>query len=323
MRLRLFPAPLLLLGCATLHTRDVADAFSRDAATLVDRPVAKTDMDPARAANAPDVMQEAMATARAYLERKGDGSAHAAYVRAILACSLLAQGRPLDARDVLRGTKPRRESELTRENAVVICTIHATSLCRSIEARAAADAFLAGKLGADEFWRDYGSFVGPAVDEPEATARLAARNLEATCAPGAAEPPPAAQKARGELRRTLSEQVYNDAAALLARMNEPAPAGPRPADDVWLARVAVKGVTVYRYVIPDMLPEPLSGDQKAWQREQAFPLFRNAREIAGWFLSADARKRVEQTRAPQTPDEVVYDRLLSAQLETLAWIDSR
>ncbi len=280
-------------------------------------------MDPARAANAPDVMRETERIARSYLQQRKNESTRTAYVRALLACSLLAQGRPLDARDTLRGTKPRREAELTRENAVVICVIHAVSLCRSVEARAAAEAFVAGKLPAAEFVRDYGSFAGLQVAETDAAARLAALNLETSCAPGATEPTSAARKARGELMRTLSEQVYNDAAALLARMNEPTTAGPRTADDVWLARVAVKGVTVYRYVIPDMLPAPLSKEQKAWQREQAFPLFRNAREIAAWFLPAEARKRVEKTRAPKTPDEVVYDRLLSAQLETLAWIDSR
>jgi len=323
IRLLLLPAPLLLLGCATLHTHDVADAFARDATALVDRPVAKSDMDPARAANAPDVMRGAERTARAYLERKNDDSVHAAYVRALLACSLLARGHALDARDTLRGTKPRRESDLARENAVVMCAIHATSLCRSIEARAAADEFLAGKLPADAFVRDYGSFAGLAIAEPEAGAKLAARNLETSCAPGAAEPTAAVREARAEFLRTLSEQVYNDAAALLARMNEPIAGGPRPADDVWLARVAVKGVTVYRYMIPDMLPAPLSGEQKAWQREQAFPFFRNARAVAGWFLTAEARKHVEETRAPRTPDEIVYDRLLSAQLETMAWIDSR
>jgi hypothetical protein len=330
VRLLLLPAPLLLLstGCSTLHTRDVAAAFAADAPALVNRNPTKTDMDPARAANAPGVMLETERVAREYLARKGDGSAPAAYVRALLACSLLAQGRPLDARDTLRGTKPRREAELTRENAVVWCAIHATSACRSVEARAAAEAFLAGKLPALQFARDYGSFAGLAVAEPDAPEhgnmlKLAAANLEASCAPGVAQPTAAAAKARAEFRRTLSEQVYNDAAALLARLGEPPPMGPRDADDVWLARVAVKAVSSYRYLILDMLPVDLTPDQKAWQREQAISLFKNARGRTAWFLPKEARERVESSRAPKTPDETLYDRLLSAQLEVVAWIDSR
>lgn len=311
-----------------LHTRDVADAFAADAAALVERGPTKADMDPARAANAPGVMRETERIAHAYLERKDDGSAPASYVRALLACSLLAQGRPLDARNALRGAKLRREAELARENVVVACAVHAMSVCRSVEALAAARAFLAGKLPAAEFVREYGSFAGLPVAAPDAAEhekmlKLAASNLEAACAPGAAEPTTAARKARAEFVRTLSEQVYNDAAALLARLSGPPPMGPRPAEDVWLAKVAVKSVTVYRYLIPDMLPAPLSEEQKAWQREQAFPLFKNARETAGWFLPAEALARIEKTRAAKTPDEILYDRLLSAQLEVMAWIDSR
>ncbi len=329
MRL-LLPVPLLLLvtACSTLHTRDVAAAFAADAGSLVERGPTKADMDPARAGNAPDVMRETERIARAYLERKNDDSVPAAYVRSLLACSLLAQGRPVDARGTLRGTRARRESELARENVIVACTIHAMSVCRSVQARAAAEAFLAGKLPAEEFVREYGSFAGLPVAAPDAAehdkmVKLAAANLEASCAPGAAEPTTAAAKARAELLRTLAEQIYNDAAALLVRLSEPPPKGPRPADDVWLAKVAVRSVTVYRYLIPDMLPTPLSPDQKAWQREQAFPLFKNARALAGWFLPLEARTRIEKTRAGKTPDEVLYDRLLSAQLEVMAWIDSR
>jgi len=85
----------------------------------------------------------------------------------------------------------------------------------------------------------------------------------------------------------------------------------------------VRSVSIYRFLIPDMLPMPLSAAQKEWQREQAFPVFKNARDLSGWFLSAADRSRIEETRAPQTPDELLYDRLLSAQLEVLAWIDLR
>jgi len=344
----LLPAPLLLLlsaACSSLHTHDIADAFAADARLLVERPPTKSDMDPSRAANAPGVMRETERVARAYLAQQGPGkppapgwtpSTSEAYGRALLACALLAQGRVLEARDALRWTdddgivhslKQRPESELTHENVVIACTIHATSVSRSIEARAAAETFLAGKLPAADFVADYGSFAGLAIGTRDAADRekmvkLAAANLEATCAPGAADPPVAVRKARAELMRTLSEQVYNDAASLLARLTAPNE-GPHPPDEVWLAKVAVKSVTVYRYLIPDMLPAPLSPDQKAWQREQAFPVFKNARERAGWFLSKEERERVESTRIGKTPDEVLYDRLLSAQLEVLAWIDSR
>jgi len=85
----------------------------------------------------------------------------------------------------------------------------------------------------------------------------------------------------------------------------------------------VKGATTYRHLIPDMLPDPLSAEQRAWQREQAFPLFARARGIAGYFLPREARARVESTRIGNTPEEILYDRLLSAQLEVLAWIDTR
>jgi hypothetical protein len=324
----LLPAPLLLVpaACATLRTHDVADAFAADAALLVERAPAKADLDPARAANAPGVMLGAERTAREFLGARDGDSTKAAYARALLACSLLAQGRAIDARDTLRGLKPRLEGELTRENVVIACAIHATSLCRSIEARAAAEGFLAGRLEADAFVRDYGSFAGLAVAEPGSPehgkmVQLAASGLLA-CEPGVDEPTAGGRKARANLRRTLAEQIYNDAAALLARL--PAtPQRPVPPEEAWLAKVAVKGATTYRYLIPDMLPDPLSADQKAWQREQAFPLFARARGIAGYFLSKEARAEVEATRIGKTPEEVLYDRLLSAQLEVLAWIDTR
>jgi hypothetical protein len=283
-------------------------------------------LDPARAANAPAVMLDTERTAREFLEgREGSAATTTAYARALLACALLSQGRARDARDALLGLRPRLEAELTRENVAIACAIHATALCRSIEARAAAEAFLAGKLPAETFVRDFGSFAGIAIAEPgapehERMARLAAKGLEA-CEPGAAEPADAGRKARAQLRRALAEQIYNDAASLLARL--PEPRGPPPPEEVWLAKVAVKGVTAYRYLIPDMLPDPLSADQRAWQREQAFPLFVRARAVAGRFLSKDARDAVEATRTGRTPDEVLNDRLLSAQLEVLAWIDTR
>jgi hypothetical protein len=325
----LLPAPLLLpllAACATLRTHDIADAFAADAALLAERAPTKADPDPARAANAPGVMLGTERAARDFLEGRDADSTKAAYARALLACALLAQGRAVDARDTLRGLKPRLEAELTRENLVVACAIHATSLCRSLEARAASEAFLAGKLPAESFVRDYGSFAGLAIAEPgspehDRMAKLAAAGLEA-CAPGAAEPTEAARKARANLRRTLAEQVYNDAMALLARLPA-APAGPPSAEEIWLAKVAVKGVSTYRYLIPDMLPDPLSADQRAWQREQAYPVFVRARGIAGYFLSKEGRANVEATRIGKTPEEILYDRLLSAQLEVLAWIDTR
>jgi hypothetical protein len=341
----LLPGPLLLLcaACATLRTHDITDAFAADAAHLVERPPTKADEDPARAGNAPGVMLETERLARDFLRREPQKPASGwtpstteSYARALLACALLAQGYPAKARDAFRWTdrdgaprhvKPRLESDLTHENVVIACAIHAASVCRSIEARTALERFFAGSLPAVDFVKGYGSFAGLVVGEPgspdaEKMTRLAAANLESTCAPGVAEPDAGARKARAELLRVVSEQVYNDAASLLARLPPP-PEGARPADEVWLAKVAVKSVAVYRYLIPDMLPEPLSPDQRAWQREQAFPLFKNARTASGWFLGEEARKRVEETRIGKTPEEVLYDRLLSAQLEVLAWIDSR
>ncbi|HEX5136982.1 MAG TPA: hypothetical protein VFY93_08430 [Planctomycetota bacterium] len=327
MRL-LLPAPLLLSlvsACATLRTHDIADAFARDSAELVERFPTKADLDPARAANAPHVMLRTAQVARDFLEGRDGTSTTAAYARALLACAQLAQGQAKAARDTLRGLKPRMEEELTRENVVIACAIHATSLCRSIEARAAAVAFLEGRLPGEKFVEDYGSFAGLAIAEPGSPehrkmVKLAAVALEA-CAPGVAEPGESARKARANLLRTLGEQVYNDAASLVARL--PPPHGPATAEEVWLARVAVKGVTTYRYLIPDMLPDPLSPEQRAWQREQAFPLFKDGREIAGYFLPKAARTEVESTRIGKTPDEILYDRLLSSQLEVLAWIDTR
>jgi hypothetical protein len=335
----LLPAPLLLAlaACSALHTHEIADTIGKDAAALAERHPGRGDIDPARAGNAPEVMAETERRARDYLSRRNDGTTRAAYVRSLLACALLAQGRPAEAREALRWrdaqghvreTKQRGDVQLTPENVVVACSVHATAVCRSVQARDAAEAFFAGELPAEAFVAEFGSFAGLPVGsedpaEREKLVKLAALQLEGNCAPGVAEPRPGAQKARGELLRVLSEQAYNDLASLVARMRLPPERDPRPAEEVWLARVAVKSVTIYRYLIPSMLPAPLSAEQKQWQREQALPLFKNARALAGWFLTADARTRIEETRQPATPDEVLYDRLLSAQLEVFAWIDSR
>jgi hypothetical protein len=342
VRLLLLPAPLLLLcGCAgpRLHAKDVADAFAADAAALVDRQPEKADLDPARAANAADAMRETERAARTFLDGKTDDMMRTLHVRSLLACALVAQGRAADAREalawrdgkgVLRRVTVPAEPGLTPENAVIGGADAAVSVCRSVEAREAAERFFAGQLPAEEFVRRYGSFAGlplgaPEVGDYEKTLQLVAANLAESCAPGSAAPGPAAGKARSELRRVLGEQIYNDAATLLERVpaEPPRDAALRSAEQDWLARVAVRSATIYRYLIPDLLPTPLTAEQKEWQREQAVPFFLNARARAAWFLDEEARRRVEETRAPRTPLEVTYDRLLSAQLETLAWIASR
>jgi hypothetical protein len=321
-----------------VHARDLADAFAADAAALVDRQPERTDKDPARAANAAEAMRETERLARAYLAGRTDDTMRTSHARALLACALLAQGRPADARDALawrdakgelRRVKVPAEPGLAPENAVIGGADAAVALCRSVEAREAAERFFAGTLAAEEFVRRYGSFAGLPLGTAEAsddkTVKLLAANLASSCAPGSAAPAAGAEKARGELRRVLGEQIYNDAATLLERVpaEPPREAAARSAERDWLALVAVKGAALYRYVIPDLLPTPLTPEQKEWQREQALPYFANARARASWFLGDGERAHVEATRAPRTPREAAYDRLLAAQLEVIAWIETR
>jgi len=298
------------------------------------------DLDPARAANAPDVMKETEATATAYLaahpprrDASGQLVADAAidYVRAHLCCALLAQGRVEEGYEAARDIRPLRARNLVdRRIALREAASYLAGLCRAILARAALEEMFEGRMAIEEFVRRHGGFVGiqlPGRDSPdyEKVLALEAGKVRSYCFTGTMTPE-RVQYHRGELRRMASEQIHNESAALINSL--PEPAAPGEADEtaaleLWLAKVAVGSAVIHRYLIEDLLPSSLSNAQKEWQREIAYSYFRRAEELCDRFLDAETRERIPQTWETSTPEEELYAQLLRARETVLAWITLR
>jgi len=306
---------------------DVVDAFEKDHAALVLRTPKSTDLDCARAANAPGVMRTVEDRAVRFLKRtNGDGS-KARFVTALLACAKLAQGEAAAARDLVRDLRPLRVRSLSRENAVISATIYATGAARAIEAHGAAVAMLAGKMDIETFVLDWGSFASIRIPAPDAPGyafykERAIAGIRRDCFDDQDEK--RRERARAELRRSIGELIYNEAASMLVVLRQSDEAIER-----WLATVAVGHFVVYSKLMGDLVPDPLSESQKQWQREQAFGAFQRAKKIAETFLSRREREGIEASqRWRETPTHdaayrQLWAQLLDAEIVVMGWITTR
>lgn len=321
---------LLATGCATLTVQDVERQFAADLEAAWLRVPAPDDLDPARAANAPNVLRETEKLAVEQVARQGGKRSRTAdYSRALLACCYLAQGDTRSARETMHGIRTQRQEELTRENAVVYATAHAVDVCHGVRARTALDKMLAGEMGVEEFVARWGYYVGinlPPETSPhrEKLAKLAASRIRSSCFDT-----DEAERGRTELRRLIAEYIYNEAASLLVMLPPPSP-GPGGEIERWLATVAVGSFVTYSYLMPDILAWPLTAEQKQWQREQIAPVYRRAREAAGHFLSASQRRaiekgglRVKDIRDNRDAYRALYAALLRAETDVIGWISTR
>lgn len=326
-----FCALALLFGaCTTLTVRDVEIQFANDLEATWLRVPGPQNLDPAVAANAPNVMRETEKLAVEQVARQGGKRSRTAdYSRALLACCYLAQGDSASARSAMEGIQTSRQDELTRENAVIYATVHAVDVCHGVRARAALDKMLAGEMAIEEFVPKWGYYVGINLPPPtnpnrEKLAKLAVSRIRSSCF-GTAE----AEKGRTELKRLVAEYIYNEAASLLVMLPPP---NPRPGGEIerWLAFVAVGSFVTYSYLMPDILAYPLTAEQKQWQREQIVPVYERAKEAAGHFLSAAHRRniekgglRVKDIRNNRDAHRALYAALLRAETDVIGWISTR
>jgi hypothetical protein len=321
---------LLAAACTTLTVRDVERRFATDLDAAWLRVPDKDDLDPARAANAPNVMRDTEKLAVEQVARQGSKRSRTAdYSRALLACCYLAQGDTAGARAAMEGIQTRRQDELTRENAVVYATVHAVDVCHGVRARAALDKMLSGEMAIEEFVPEWGYYVGinlplPTNPNREKLARLAASRIRSSCF-GTEH----AETGRTELKRLVAEYIYNEAASLLVMLPPPNP-GPGGEIERWLATVAVGSFVTYSYLMPDILAYELTAEQKQWQREQITPVYARAREAAGHFLSASERRaiekgglRVKDIRNNDDAYRALYAALLRAETDVIGWISTR
>jgi hypothetical protein len=321
---------LLATACTTVTVRDVERQFRTDLeATWLRIPDPK-NLDPARAANAPNVLRETEKLAVEQVARQGGKRSRTAdYSRALLACCYLAQGDTAAARTTMAGIKTVRQDELTRENAVIYATSHAVDVCHGVKARAALDRMLAGELTVEEFVPRWGYYVGINLPPPtsvhrEKLAKLAASRIRSSCFDT-----DQAEQGRTELRRLVAEYIYNEAASLLVMLPPPR-AGPTGEIERWLATVAVGSFVTYSYLMPDILAYPLTAAQKQWQREQITPVYERAKEASSHFLSPARRRaiekgglRVKDIRNNEDAYRALYAALLRAETDVIGWISTR
>jgi len=321
---------LLATACTTLTVQDVERQFAADLDAAWLRVPDRKNLDPAAAANAPNVLRETEKLAVEQVARQGGKRSRTAdYGRALLACCYLAQGDSGSARTTMYGIRTRRQEELTREVAVVYATVHAVDVCHGVQARAALDRMLAGELDVDEFVTQWGYYVGinlppPSSPHREKLAKLAASRIRSSCFDTAQ-----AERGRTELRRLVAEYIYNEAASLLL-MLPPPDTGPAGEIGRWLASVAIGSFVTYSYLMPDILAFPLTAAQKQWQREQITPVYARAREAAGHFLSRSERRaiekgglRVKDIRNNDDAYRALYAALLRAETDVIGWISTR
>jgi len=247
---------------------------------------------PAPAVGASGAMRKSVAEAEAFLARSPDD----ATALALLACARLARGETALARAAMERWRERIPISTRRGVNLAEAASHAVTACRAIEARAALASVLAANAPVEGFAKEYGDLLG-GVGEADLRALVAAklpndpRELERTAT------------GRRELRRRLGEQLYDDIAALVSHLRWIRGKETEGAD-VYLTRLSVGLLCAWARMMPDLLPEHLSEEQKQWFREQALGVFERTREqLAG----------LEDLRAP----------LDDAQEVVFAWISTR
>ncbi|MGQ0612603.1 MAG: hypothetical protein ACT4PV_02475 [Planctomycetaceae bacterium] len=290
---------------------------------------------PTRAGNAPDVMERTAARALRFLESECESESEELLVRALLACARLIRGENAAARDLIAAFPPGVDPLPGRGGALLDAARHALGVAEAAHARADFEALLAGRGDPRAFLETHGRHLGLSLPLPGAPLRdelLASEveRLRAAWFPEVEGDPRGLQRsvaARRQLRRTLAEQLYDDAAALLHRLE--AIEGNDPVAD-WLAVVAASSLILYAHQMPDLLPEHLSEEQKQWLGEQAASAFRRTREAATRFASEEERKRIDQGERPDESPEAwparrlaLYAALVQAEAEAMGWIRAR
>ncbi|MFQ5845612.1 MAG: hypothetical protein ACE5JG_11560, partial [Planctomycetota bacterium] len=238
-----------------------------------------------------------------------------------------------DVRPLVTGP-PRRDPLLLAGAA------HAVTACRCLDAFSALARLFAARTDrrrrVTRFLERYGALVGsplPHPGDPDRAAVLAGETaafLE-RCFRELDGDPRGLQRnsaARRELRRTLVEQMYDDAAALVVGL--PPPGSDRTAHlDRRLAALGAGLFVAYAHHLPDVLPETLTEPQKRALSRQAAGAFARARGAARRLLPEAEWRRLDAGAGDRGAVAVgvrfapLYAALLRAEHQALGWIATR
>ena len=330
--MRLFVLLLCCTACAGVGVRDVQTSFAEEYALV--RLRVPSQKDPACGRAHDPAMTRTVALADEYLAQHQGSYVNDRFVRALLACALLMRGETLEACDVLHDVQPDRSLHLSYENQVISAARHAVSACRSVEARAALLACFNEELPIEEFLEAYGSFIAvelPSRSNPnyDSILKYHATEMRERCFSRLDGDPRAMElgdRSRSHYRRLLGEQIYNDAASLLAGLPDPEH---DTAESRYLAAQSVSLFVVYAFVMPDLMAMRLSANQKQWKWELANSVFREVKETSSRFLTEDEKLLVSkfgvkgEIKTPADARRHLYAKLLSAQSEVRGWIQTR
>jgi hypothetical protein len=292
------------------YAPDVQQQFAREYTEIAVKVPSKEDLLPWKAS---DAMTGTLRSASAYLERASLFSTHARYVRSLKACAHLLRGETERAWDLVEPHKPPLLYLLSHENGVVEATIHAVDACRALQARLALDELFEERIDPRTFVERYGFSIGIWLPPEGRAARdrllkEEAELIRTRCIidiPGDPHGMERVAAGRRDLRQQISEQIYNDAAALLGALPER-----RCAETEWLAALAVSLFIVHGYLMPDLLPVKLREEQKQWQRELAFSIYAQAKEAASNYLRGEKYMLMRY-------------RLDAAEMNSIGWISTR
>jgi len=327
------------MGCATQVTvHDVTRAFQRDQAALRYDVPDLEDLRPLRFFAPAPPMAATIETAERFLQADRRGGVDENYVRALLACALLAQWRTEEAYALVDELSAPPVSAPELERAVVDQVPWVAAACRAVEGRRAVDALDGGGEGLVAFVETYGNYVGYVLPRNKHSRDYGSvlekhvLDLQQSCFPPRPwGPRKLERRARklAEMRRLLAEQLYNDSATLLKRLRARTRERPDETDAYFAA--ALSGLYITLSLLgDDLVPRVrLEPAQKQWLREQTLSTYEAARRSADAYLSRRAMTELEDGRLPEahgTPEECyrrLYARLYIAQIEALAWITIR
>ncbi len=276
---------MVVAGCASLPTEeDVALSFLTELSLSVIPIPDDPFVSPAPVRNADQVMTDTISMGEQLLAARHPNLGDSRYLRTLLACAYLAKGDTKTARERIRGFRARVDPSFSRDERLTDSLRYAITGCRAIHVRTVLEGVFEEQSGMADFVRRYGSFVGcelpsPDAEDYEVLVQSNTKTLERICFIEIAGDPhemEVAAKARGELRRLLAEQIYNDAAALFQRLPDPDPEAQDGAD-IWLAAVGAALFINYSRSLDDVVPERLSAEQKKWHQELALAMFKRAR----------------------------------------------
>ncbi len=327
---------ILTAGCMGTTVHDLSREFAADESGLTMQAPSGDSLNPALAAAPDPAMEKTTRMAETYVKSLERDDTKARYARALYACALMARGETDRAQAVMDSITPERDSNLSRDNAVIHATGYAVAACRCIDAYEAFVSVCESGGDLTQWVQKYGSFAG--IDLPDADhenyqplLERGVEQLRSRCfaVNGNDEREDArVERGRSGVRRLIGEQLYNEAASMLVVLKQPG-TDTAAAPERWLATVAVGFFIVYARVIPDLLPAKLNREQKRWQRRQAMSVYDRCRRICGWFIPEAEREEIIPTsiaRDIANRDEFyryLYARLLDAEVAVVGWITTR